>query len=138
MPSVIFNSALDDQARGNIDFENDYFAAMLVTSDYQPDKKKHSKRSDVTGEVDDGFGYVAGGQAINVVVFKDDTKNYIDVILGEAVWDNATITASQVVYYKSRGGLPSKDELVASIEIGDTRSTAGRFVVTPSTIRIQN
>lgn len=138
MASLIFNSGLDDAVRGNIDFDTDSFKAMLVTSTYSPNKDTHTKRSDVTNEVV-GSGYTAGGTAASVTVTKDTANDRIDIELGAVSWNPATITARGAVYYKSRGGAASADELVAYIDFGsDITSTAGNFSLTASTLRIQN
>jgi hypothetical protein len=43
------------------------------------------------------------------------------------------------VYYKSRGGAASADELIAVIEFtGDVSSISGDFTLTASTLRFQN
>ena len=60
MASLIYNSAIDEMARGDIDFDTDTFKAMLVTSSYTPNKDTHDFRDDVTNEVS-GTGYTAGG-----------------------------------------------------------------------------
>lgn len=138
MASIVFNSALDDLAKGAIDFDTDTFKAMLVTSTYSPNKDTHTKRSDVTNEVV-GTGYTAGGMAATVTATKDTTNDREDISLGALSWNPATITARGAVYYKSRGGAASADELVAYIDFGaDITSTAGNFAVTASTIRFQN
>jgi hypothetical protein len=41
MASLIYNSAPDEMARGDIDFDTDTFKAMLVTSSYTP-KQRHA------------------------------------------------------------------------------------------------
>jgi hypothetical protein len=138
MASIIYNSCLDDEARGNINFASDTFKAMLVTSAYTPDKDTHTKRSNVTNEVA-GTGYVAGGAAATVTVTKDTTNDRIDISLGGISFNSATITARAAVYYKSRGGLASADELVAYIDFGsDIVSTNGTWSLSASTLRIQN
>lgn len=113
MASIIYNSALYDALTGAIDFDTDTFKAMLVTSAYTPNKDTHTKRNQVTNEVGASGSYSAGG---------------------------GTATVSRgLVYYKSRGGASSADELVAFIDFGsDVTSTAGTFAVTASTLRIQN
>jgi hypothetical protein len=139
MASLIFNSALDDEARGNIDFDSDTFWCMLVTSSYVPDKDTHTKRSDVTNEVAASGAYVAGGQVAAVTVTKDTANDRIDISLGAENWAASTITARGAVYYKRRGGASSADELVAYIDFGgDITSTLGTFALTASTLRIQN
>lgn len=138
MSSLIFNSALDDAARGAIDWDTDSFKCLLVTSAYAPNKDTHLKRSDVTNEVS-GTGYTAGGAAATVGVTKDTANDRIDISLGAVSWASSTITARGAVYYKSRGGAASADELVAYIDfLSDIISTSGNFALTASTLRIQN
>jgi hypothetical protein len=138
MASLIYNSALDDEARALIDFDTDTFQCLLVTATYAPNKDTHTKRSDITNEVV-GAGYSAGGTAATVTVTKDTANDRIDISLGAVSWPASTITARGAVYYKSRGGAASADELVAYIDFGaDIISTNGTFSLTASTLRIQN
>ena len=139
MASLIYDSALYDEARGNINYLSDSFKVILVTSTYVPNKGTHLKRSDVTNEVV-GTGYVAGGQAATVAVGAVDTTNHrVDVSLGGTTWSTATITARGAVYYKSRGGAATADELIAYIDFGaDITSTGANFALTASTLRKSN
>jgi hypothetical protein len=138
MASVIYNSCVDDMARGNIDFDTDAFKVMLVTSAYVPDKDAHLKRSDVTNEVT-GTGYTAGGLAATVTVAKDLVNDRVDVSLGGVNWPTSTITARGGVYYKSRGGAATADELVAYVDFGSNIiSSGGAFNLSASTLRISN
>jgi hypothetical protein len=138
MASLIYNSCLDDLAKGNIDFDSDTFYAILVTSSYTPDKDADLKRSAVTNEVT-GTGYTAGGTAATVTVTKDTANDRIDISLGAVSWPTSTITAAGAVYYKHRGGASSADELVAYIDFGgNVSSTAGTFALSASTLRLQN
>jgi hypothetical protein len=82
MASLMYNSALDDALRGNIDFDTDSFRAMLVTSSYSPNKDTHTKRSDVTNEVGASGSYAAGGGTATVTVTKDTVNDRIDISLG--------------------------------------------------------
>lgn len=139
MASLIFDSALYDEARGNINYATDSFKVMLVTSTYAPNKATHTKRSDVTNEVS-GTGYAAGGQAGTVSVGTVDAANHrVDITLGGTTWTTASITARGAVYYKARGGAATADELVAYIDFGaDVTSTAANFALTASTLRKTN
>lgn len=139
MPSLIYNSSLEDLARGAIDYDTDAFKVMLVTSAYTPDKDAHLKRSSVTNEVS-GTGYTAGGANTTVTVTKDTANDRLDISFSSVSWANATITARAAVIYKSRGGAASADELVAYVDFGaDVTSTGGTFQVTFSTpYRFQN
>ena len=144
MASIIYNSFLDDLAKGAIDLDTDTFKVMLVNTTYaaiadETKKDSHTKRSDVTANEISGTGYTTGGATATVTVTKDTANNRVDVSLGSASWTTATITAYGAVYYKSRGGLASADELVGYIDFGGAvTSTAGTFSLTASTIRFAN
>lgn len=139
MASILFTSAIDDMARGNINFASDSFKAMLVTASYAPNKDTHTKRSDVTNEVS-GTGYTAGGAATTCTVTKDTANDRVDMAFSDIVWSTATITARAAVIYKNRGGAASADELVAYVDFGsDVTSTAGDFTADfTSPFRITN
>jgi hypothetical protein len=139
MASLIYNSCIDDTARGNIDFDTNTFKAMLVTSSYTPNKDTHDKRDDVTNEVANGNGYSTGGATSTVTVTKDTANDKVTIQFGAVSWATSTITARGCVYYKSRGGASSADELVAYNDFGsDVSSTGGTFAVAASTITLQN
>lgn len=138
MASLIYNRALELLTRGSIDFDTDTFKVMLVTSAYTEDKDAHDFRNDVTNEVT-GTGYTAGGATATVTVTLDTANDRVDISLGAASWTTSTITARKAVYYKSRGGASSADELIAVIDFtSDVVSTGGTFSLTASTLRIQN
>jgi hypothetical protein len=139
MASLIYNSCIDDTARGDIDFDTNTFKAMLVTSSYTPNKDTHDKRDDVTNEVANGNGYSTGGATSTVTVTKDTANDKVTIQFGAVSWATSTITARGCVYYKSRGGASSADELVAYNDFGsDVSSTGGTFAVAASTITLQN
>jgi hypothetical protein len=138
MASLIYNSAPDEMARGDIDFDTDTFNAMLVTSSYTPNKDTHDFRDDVTNEAS-GTGYTAGGVASAVTVTKDTANDKVTIQLGAVSWASSTITARGCVYYKSRGGASSADELICYADFGsDVSSSGGTFSVAASTITLQN
>jgi hypothetical protein len=137
MNSLIFNSMLDDLARGFIDFEVDTFKAMLVTSFYVPDKNAHAKRSDVVADEVAGVGYFAGGEVAIVDVVRED--DWIDVLLGGINWPVSTITAAGAIYYKSRNNGPRADELITYIAFdSDVRSIRGTFHLDASVLRVRS
>lgn len=139
MASLIYNSCLDDAAKGAIDFDTDTFKAMLVTSTYSPNKDTHTKRSDVTNEAS-GTGYTAGGATVTCSVTKDTANDRVDISFTSPSWSSSTITARALVIYKSRGGASSADELVAYVDNGsDASSTNGTFTFNiTSPLRLQN
>ena len=138
MASLIYNSAIDDMARNNIDFDTNTFKAMLVTSSYTPNKDTHDKRDDVTNEAT-GTGYTAGGVTTACTVTKDTANDRVTLQFAAVSWASSTITARALVIYKSLGGASSADALVAYNDFGsDVSSTAGTFSVAASTITLQN
>lgn len=139
MASLIYNNALWNLVKGAIDFDTDTFKCMLVTSTYTPNKDTDDFRNDVTNEVT-GTGYTAGGTAATVTVNAIDTANdRVEVTLGAVSWPTATLTARGAVYYKSRGGASSADEVVAYIDFGsDIAAAGGTFSLSASTLRLQN
>jgi hypothetical protein len=137
MASLIYNSAIDDMARNNIDFDTNTFKAMLVTSSYTPNKDTHDKRDDVTNEAT-GTGYTAGGVTTACTVTKDTANDRVTLQFAAVSWATSTITARALVIYKSTG-TASTDNLVAYNDFGsDVSSTAGTFSVAASTITLQN
>lgn len=138
MASLAYNKGLEAWARGSIDFDSDTFKVMLTTSTYTENKDTHDFRDDVTNEVS-GTGYSAGGNTATVTVTLDTVNDRVDISLGGTTWGSSTITARKAVYYKSRGGAASADELVAVNDFGsDVSTTAGTFTLNASTLRIQN
>lgn len=139
MASLLYNSFIDDLARGAIDADGDTFFVMLVTSSYTPNKDTHTKRSDVTNEVV-GAGYTSAGKVSAATVTKDTGNDRVTIAFASVNWPTSTITARGAVIYKSRGGASSADELVAYVDFGsDVSSTADTFTVTfSSPITFQN
>jgi hypothetical protein len=139
MASLIYNSAMRDEAIGSIDYDTDTFKVMLTTSTYTENKDTHTKRSDITNEVV-GTGYTAGGNTVTVTVAAVDTANdRVDISLGGTTWPTSTITARKAVYYKSRGGASTADEIIAVVDFGaDVSTTVGTFTLTASTLRKSN
>lgn len=139
MASFPYNSTVDDMAEGRINFAADTFKCLLTTSGYTEDKDAHSKRSDVTNELAATGGYVAGGFEVTVSVARDDANDRTNITLGGFTVPSATITARKAVYYKSRGGAASADELVAVIDFGtDYGGTNVNWTLLDQTLRLQN
>lgn len=138
MASLIYNSAVDDMARGAIDFDTDTFKVLLVTSSYSPNKDTHDRRDDITNEVS-GTGYTTGGVTSACTVTKDTANDKVTLQFASVSWPSSTINARAAIYYKSRGGASSADELIAYNDFGaDVSTTAGTFTVAASTITLQN
>lgn len=136
MASFISNSCLHNTFRARINFDDDAFKVMLVTSEYKPDKDAHATRADVTDEAK-GMGYSQGGLSVDVRV--NMTDDVLVMNLGGVTLPAATVTARYAVYFVDRGGDPEDDDLVATIDFGgDVSSTNAPFELMASTLRIAN
>ena len=137
MSGTIHTNCIVRAFNGNLDFDTDTIKVLLTTSSYTPDKD-HDYRDDVTNEVS-GTGYTTGGATVTVTVTLDTTNDRADVSLGGTSWASSTITARRAVYYKSRGGASSADELILTNSFsGDVSTTSGTFTLNASTLRVQN
>jgi hypothetical protein len=138
MASLIYNSFVDDMARGAIDLDTDTFKILLVTSAYSPNKDTDLKRSAVTNEVS-GTGYTAGGVTSACTVTKDTANDRVTLSFAAVNWASSTITARAAVIYKSRGGASSADELVCYVDFGaDVSSSSATFSLGSSVITLAN
>lgn len=135
---LIYNSCIYDTWRGLINFESGRFRVLLCSSEYQPDRADHNRRSDVGGEVE-AEGYTLGGARVSVAIQPSPDDDAIDISLGGARWPRASISARYAVYFHDNGGDASDDELIACIDFGeDVTSTNGTFALAESTLRIRN
>jgi hypothetical protein len=124
MPSITYyNSFKGDLQKGLIDLDTDTIKLMLTTSSYTPNKKTHTRRSDVTNEVT-GDGYTAGGLTLqSVVVTVDNTNDRAFWIANDLSFNPVTITGARIgVIYKSRGGAAANDELIGWVNFDTDRS----------------
>ena len=138
MSSFIYNSAVEDEAKGAIDYDTDTFKVLLVTSSYTANKDTHDRRDDVTNEVANGNGYTTGGATCTCTVAKDTANDKVTLTFAAVEWANATFTARGAVIYKSTG-TAANDPLVAYINFGaDVSRTNQTFSLSASVITKQN
>jgi hypothetical protein len=135
MPNLLYNSAIRDMKNGSIDLDTDSIFVMLVTAAYVPNRRTHTRRSDITNEVV-GTGYTAGGQALSgKTMVADNTNDRGTFDSNDPAWPASTITARGAVYYKNRGGAATADELILYqvFQVGgvdaDVSSTNGAFTI---------
>lgn len=133
MADLIYTSAIFDLVTGAVDSDTDTFKVMLVTATYTPNKSTHLKRSDVTNEVT-GTGYTAGGVTVTCTVAKNTTANTVTLTFSSASWPTSTITARGAVYYKSRGGASSADEIIGYNDFDNNIVSAGGTFSVPSAV----
>lgn len=120
--SLIYDSALRDEAQGELDFDTHAFKVLLVSAAYVPNAKTHAKRSDITNEVT-GLNWPTGGVTVLPEVVLDTATDVAEVTFSQIVQNAVSITgATQAVYYRARGGAASSDELVMCVDLGKTLS----------------
>jgi hypothetical protein len=138
MASLVYNSFIDDLSHAAFDLDSATVKVMLTTSAYTENKDTHTKRSDVTNEVV-GTGYTAGGNTVTCTLAKDTANDRITLTFAATTWPASTITARKAVYYISRGGASSADELILVDDFGsDVTSTGATFSLASSVITLQN
>jgi len=138
MASLIYNSFWNDVFHANFDMDTVTVKVMLVSSAYTENKDTHTKRSDVTNEVS-GTGYTSGGNTVAATLSLDTATDRMTITLASTTWPSSTITARKAVYYVSRGGASSADELIAVDDFGsDVSTTSGTFTLNATTINLQN
>lgn len=143
MASLIFNAYWDTTIRAGIANGTVAVKVMLTTSGYVEDKDAHAFRSSVTNEVAAGAGYTAGGETSTVTVTKDNTNDRVTISLGGSTWTTGagqTLTARKAVWYVSRGGVATADDLIAVNDFGTDQiaSNGGTLTLPASTITLQN
>jgi hypothetical protein len=136
MASFVYNSALENAAKGAIDFDTDTFKMLLVTSSYSANKDTHEYRDDVTNEVANGNGYTTGGATTACTVALDTATDRVTITFAATSWTTSTITAAAAVVYKSRGGASSADELVFYNDFGGNVSSSNATFSVGSTVML--
>jgi hypothetical protein len=138
MASLLFNSFWNDLGKGNIDMESDTIKCMLVTSSYTENKDTHTKRSDITNEIT-ATGYTAGGKTCTVAIATDTATDRTTYTIQSVNWPGYSGTSAKAVFYKSRGGAASADELIGVDDFsGSVTITGAIMVVADSVITVQN
>jgi hypothetical protein len=125
-----YGKGLSHLANGAIDFDTDTIKVMLTTSTYTPDQDTHDFRDDVTNEIS-GTGYTAGGATLASTTRTYDTAtNEVRLDAADSSWTSASFTARYAVFYKSRGGASSADELIGYINFeSDQTVSSGTFTL---------
>lgn len=107
----IYNSVLDDLAKGNINFDADIFYVILTNGLYafNPDE---SYRSEIVAKEVIGTGYVSGGQLVDLQVLPINEVTRVLSIQGSVIdWTSSSITAYGAIVYKYTGNI-STDKLI--------------------------
>ena len=117
---------------GSVDIDTDTIKLILLTTSYTPDQALHDFRDDLgANEASGGSGYTAGGFTLG-----SKTLSATSLTLN---WDAADISQAITggpfafrygVYYKSRGGAASADELIGYVDFGAQSVTDATINIT--------
>lgn len=134
MPAFhVYGNSIAKQVTGSIDLDTDTFKALLVTAAYTPDLDAHDFLNDANANEVTGTGYTAGGKTLaTVTVTIDAVTNEVRFSCANITWTSLDITsagARYMIFYKSRGGLASADELLCYLDLDSDRDPAGNNLV---------
>ena len=139
MADLLYNSALEDEANGVINYDTGTFKLLLVTSSYTPNIDTHTTLADITNEVASGSGYTTGGEEVAVTVTKSTANDRVTIEFAAASWPSASFTARRGIYYQLDSGTPANSPLIGVNDFGsDITATGGTFSVAASTRTKQN
>ena len=127
-----YANGLLNVATGAVSLDGDTIKLILITASYTPNQSTDTFRSDLgANEATGATGYPAGG-------FTLATKTLTIVSALTIQWDADDITQSITgsltfrygVYYKSRGGASSADELIGYVDFGSQTITSATLTIT--------
>jgi hypothetical protein len=148
MADVNYNSGLLGIVNQSIDLNAVTVRAILLTEAgvTAMQDKALASRDDITGEIGSATNYTAGGTGILIStagggldITKDDVNDRVEVTFDPATIAGTTITAYGIIYFVSRGGAASADELLSLNDFGGAiTSTAAAFNLAAHVMRLQN
>lgn len=127
-----YSNGLLAVTNGSVDLDTDTIKLILITSSYTPTQGTDNFRDDLgANEASGGSGYTAGGFTVGT-----KTLGVSSLTLN---WDGADISQAITggpfafrygVFYKSRGGAASADELIGYVDFGAQSVTDATINIT--------
>ena len=127
-----YANGLLNVTNGNVDLDTNTIKLMLVTSSYTPAQGTHDFRDDLgANEASGGTGYPAGGFTLGTVTLAVSTLtvNWDAADISQAI-TGGPLAFRYGVYYKSRGGAASADELIGYVDFGAQSVTDATLNIT--------
>lgn len=115
-----FSNGLKYISNGAVDLDTDTIKLILLTSTRAPVQATDAFRSDLgANEATGGSGYPAGGFTLSgvTVSISSLTMNWDAADISQAI-TGGPFAFQYGVYYKSRGGLSSADEVIGYVDFG--------------------
>jgi len=104
--SAMYDAAVGDFTRGEIDWERDTFKVMLVTGDYQPSQSLDATRADLrrAWKSRPPGTYVRGGKTLpGRSVVRSDIGGDHKLTAGTVAWENVSAKFRYAVVYQANG-----------------------------------
>lgn len=117
---------------GVVDLDTDTIKLILVTASYTPDQAAHDFRDDLgANEATGGSGYPAGGFTLGskTLAATSLTLNWDAADISQAI-TGGPFAFRYGVFYKSRGGAASADEVVGYVDFGAQSVTDATINIT--------
>jgi len=117
---------------GSVDLDTDTIKLILLTSSYTPDQALHDFRDDLgANEASGGSGYTSGGFTLGskTLAATSLTLNWDAADISQAI-TGGPFAFRYGVYYKSRGGAASADELIGYVDFGAQSVTDATINIT--------
>ncbi len=120
--AAMYDHAIEEWMRGNLDWEADTIRAVLVSDDYTPDQAGDSVRADI-GSNDTSSPVTVQGRTI-------ETKAGLTRLLsdGSLRWSQFTGEFRYIVLYADRGS-STTDVLVAFSDLGDQEASNAAILI---------
>jgi hypothetical protein len=126
---MVYDAFLTGFAQRNVDWVQDNFKVVLVTSDYQPDTMAHRTRSDLEDfELGTGPGYNRGGMKLRARQVEPADPSGVMLAAGDVAWDGFTGDFRYAVVCQDNGGR-SQDTLVSVADMGDQHVENARVLL---------
>jgi len=128
--SSMFRSFYATLLYAGYNVEMDEVGVMLVGAGYKPDLLRHTRRSDIVGELPISGGYDG---PVKTTVEMNHTDRGIELRFGGGRWSTSSIAPAGAIYFVSHGGEASEDELLCWHSFGKVFAcTDGTFVLAPT------
>jgi hypothetical protein len=117
---------------GTVDLDTDTIKLILLTSSYTPDQANHDFRDDLgANEATGGSGYPALGFTLGskTLAATSLTLNWDAADISQAI-TGGPFAFRYGVFYKSRGGAASADEIIGYVDFGAQSVTDATLNIT--------
>jgi len=127
----IYQQAVQNILKGDIDFDTAVFKVMLASSSYTPNMDTHDFKDDVVANEVTGTNWAAGGQTTTATVTTDGASNEVRIALSDISVATVTVTdGKHAVVYNSSPGTDATRHLLGYVTFDTALApTAGTLTI---------